>query len=230
MNTETEINESQPNLLAELLWRGNHVRILGTTDTPLFIAKDICDILGLKTKHLSRYLDNDEVDTIDHVDSRGRRAEMLVLTESGLYHLILVSRKPEAKSFRRWITSEIMPAIRRQGYYQVAGIDPLIGRIHQGQQLALQAKQLQLRADELRAQADALLDFDGSATVQEVLISLGLPHIGKHLLLAANRMRNAAIKHGIPQGTRRSGTRTYPRQAIIAALGLDQLTLTLDNA
>lgn len=212
------------------LFEGHLVRFVANDRNEIHVvARDLCAILGLNLRNLSRICDSEESYTVRLLSSGGEQ-ETIVLTESGMYQLIFQSRKDAAVRFRKWITGEVLPSIRRNGFYKVAGIDPTIARIHQGHQLAAQARQLQLRADELQAQAEALLDFPDSATVQETLISLGLPHTGQHLLKAANRMLHASRRLGIPQSARRSGARTYPRPAIISTLGLDQLTLTLDEA
>lgn len=87
---------------------------------PWFVAKDVCDALGLGRQHDStRYLDDDEkgeglVNTSSGVQT------MVTVSEPGLYRLILKSRKPEAKAFQRWVTHEVLPAIRRDGGYMVA--------------------------------------------------------------------------------------------------------------
>ena len=62
-------------------------------------------------------LDEDEVSSVYLTDALGRKQDTKVVNESGLYSLIFQSRKPEAKSFRKWVTSEVLPAIRKNGYY-----------------------------------------------------------------------------------------------------------------
>jgi prophage antirepressor-like protein len=96
------------------------VRTAGTPDHPLFVAKDVCEILdiGNVTDALAR-LDGDEFDSIEVTDSIGRKQLTKAVTESGLYSLILGSRKPEARQFKRWITHEVLPAIRKTGQYSV---------------------------------------------------------------------------------------------------------------
>jgi prophage antirepressor-like protein len=84
---------------------------------PWIVAQDVCEILGLSnpTRALSS-LDEDEKLTLPIVRSGQTRKTNLV-NESGLYALIFKSRKPEAKTFRKWVTSEVLPAIRKKGYY-----------------------------------------------------------------------------------------------------------------
>lgn len=88
---------------------------------PWFVAKDVCDALGLDTSHVRRGLDDDEVTTLPNWQGKG--AAPLIVSEAGLYSLVLKSRKPEAKRFRRWVTHDVLPAIRRDGGYMVARED-----------------------------------------------------------------------------------------------------------
>lgn len=85
---------------------------------PWFVAKDVCDILGLtKYRDALMRLDEDDKGCPVLMDTPGGKQEMSTVNESGLYSLIFQSRKPEAKEFKRWVTSEVLPAIRKQGYY-----------------------------------------------------------------------------------------------------------------
>lgn len=82
---------------------------------PWFVAKDVCDALGLTNPTMAvRHLDADEKAKFG-LGLPGRTP--LVVSESGLYALIMRSRKPEARSFRKWVTSEVLPSIRRHGMY-----------------------------------------------------------------------------------------------------------------
>ncbi|MGW8412096.1 BRO family protein [Bacillus velezensis] len=84
-----------------------------------FVAKDVTDVLELKSaKDSTKYLDEDEKDKvlIKHSGS-DYKSEMMVVNESGLYSLILRSRKPQAKAFKKWVTSEVLPSIRKNGAY-----------------------------------------------------------------------------------------------------------------
>lgn len=88
---------------------------------PWFVAKDVCDALGIATNHLredGRGLDDDEVSTLPNWEGKGPAP--LIVSEAGLYSLILRSRKPEARRFKRWVTHEVLPAIRRTGGYMAA--------------------------------------------------------------------------------------------------------------
>lgn len=90
------------------------VRSVVKSGEPWFIAKDVCDCLGINnpTVAVSR-LDDDERAKFN----LGRQGETNVINEYGLYGLVLASRKPEAKEFKRWVTHEVIPAIRKTGMY-----------------------------------------------------------------------------------------------------------------
>ncbi|WP_025322289.1 BRO-N domain-containing protein [Deferrisoma camini] len=88
-----------------------------------FVAKDVCDALGIKNHRdaVSR-LDEDEREGVGITDPLGGQQVATAVNESGLYALIFRSRKPAARRFRKWVTSEVLPAIRRTGRYEVDGL------------------------------------------------------------------------------------------------------------
>lgn len=84
---------------------------------PWFVAKDVCDVLGIeKYRDAVSRLDEDERESV-LVDTLGGMQKMTAVSESGLYSLIFQSRKPEARKFRKWVTGEVLPSIRKKGYY-----------------------------------------------------------------------------------------------------------------
>lgn len=97
---------------------------------PWFVAKDVCMMLGIQNSRdtLAKVLDDDEagVATIYTRSSNGveQNREVGIINESGLYHLIFISRKPEAKAIRRWVTGTVLPSIRRTGSYSVSNNRP----------------------------------------------------------------------------------------------------------
>jgi anti-repressor protein len=103
---------------------GQQIRTILRDDEPWFVGRDACDALAL-TNHRSSLalLDEDERD-VHTVDSPSGQQEYTIISESGLYSLILRSRKKEAKRFKRWITHEVLPAIRKTGSYGVARLSP----------------------------------------------------------------------------------------------------------
>lgn len=95
----------------------NEVRTIKQDGEPWFVLKDVCQILGLGTPaKVAERLDPDEKG-VNQIHTPGGKQEMTCINESGLYNVILRSDKPEAKPFRKWVTSEVLPAIRRHGAY-----------------------------------------------------------------------------------------------------------------
>jgi prophage antirepressor-like protein len=102
-------------------YENNDVRTVEMNGEPWFVLKDVCGVLGLSNhKVTAQRLDRDEVSQTYLTDSIGRKQETTVINESGLYSVILRSDKPEAKPFRKWVTSEVLPSIRKNGGY-IAG-------------------------------------------------------------------------------------------------------------
>jgi anti-repressor protein len=99
-------------------YRTNEVRAVQVNGEPWFALKDVCEVLGISNhKMTAQRLDKDEVSRTYLTDSMGRKQSTTVINESGLYNVILRSDKPEAKPFRKWVTSEVLPAIRKHGAY-----------------------------------------------------------------------------------------------------------------
>lgn len=101
-------------------FHNNNVRIIEKDGEPWFVAKDVCDILGIKNSRdaLSR-LDDDEKDAVGLTDTIGRDQETAIVNEFGLYNLILSSRKKEPKEFKRWLTHEVVPTLFKTGSYSM---------------------------------------------------------------------------------------------------------------
>ena len=93
--------------------------VIGQDGEPRFVAADLLSTLSLDRKALER-LDDDEKG-VSSIHTPGGQQEMTVVNESGLFNLVLGSRKPEAKRFKRWVTHEVLPSIRKTGSYAVPG-------------------------------------------------------------------------------------------------------------
>lgn len=93
------------------------VRTAGTSENPLFCLPDVCKALGLNASHVRERLEDGVVSTDTITDNLGRAQVANFVNEDGLYDVILDSRKPEAKVFRKWVTSEVLPSIRKTGQY-----------------------------------------------------------------------------------------------------------------
>lgn len=105
------------NELQNFNFSGQDIRIITINDEPWFVGKDVADILGYSdTQAMTRRLDADDKETYtDKTSGQGRN--IAIINESGLYTAILGSKKPEAKQFKRWVTSEVLPTIRKHGAY-----------------------------------------------------------------------------------------------------------------
>jgi prophage antirepressor-like protein len=97
-------------------FESSNVRVtMGENGEPMFVASDVLSTLNLDRKALER-LDDDEKG-VNSIHTPGGAQEMTVVKESGLFNLVLGSRKPEAKRFKRWVTHEVLPSIRKTGSY-----------------------------------------------------------------------------------------------------------------
>lgn len=96
------------------------IRVEVVKGEPWFVAKDVCRVLGIANHNdaVSR-LDDDERHGVGITDPIGREQTVTAVNESGLYSLIFQSRKPEARKFRKWVTSEVLPSIRKSGRYEL---------------------------------------------------------------------------------------------------------------
>ena len=93
------------------------VRVVDMNGEPWFVARDVCECLELGNPRTSIALLDEDEKGVHTMDTPGGAQEMSIVSEAGLYSLILRSRKPEAKAFKRWITHEVLPAIRKHGGY-----------------------------------------------------------------------------------------------------------------
>lgn len=106
------------NQLQAFNFNGSDVRVLVINGNPYFVGKDVATILGYKNTKDALLKHVDEEDKLgSQIATSGQNREMKVINESGLYSLILSSKLPSAKKFKRWVTSEVLPAIRKHGAY-----------------------------------------------------------------------------------------------------------------
>ena len=92
------------------------IRTAGTPDAPMFCLSDVCKALGLSAKGVNQRLTKEVISNYP-LETAGGTQQALFVNEDGLYDVILDSRKPEAKAFRKWVTSEVLPSIRKTGGY-----------------------------------------------------------------------------------------------------------------
>lgn len=166
------------------------IRTLEINNEPYFIAKDICNILEIKnTTQAIQRLDEDERTMLNI----GRQGETNIVNEYGLYNLILASRKKEAKEFKRWITHEVIPSIRKHGGY-IAGQEQMTDEElmakaflmanskiqelnHKNKELEMQNSQLTVVNEIMRPKAeyfDELVDRNLLTSFRETAKTLGV--------------------------------------------------------
>lgn len=99
-------------------YESSEIRTVQVNGEPWFVLADVCKVLELSSPHkVADRLENDERNQIPVTDSLGRYQNTAIINESGLYTVILRSDKPQAKPFRKWVTSEVLPSIRKHGAY-----------------------------------------------------------------------------------------------------------------
>ena len=100
----------------------NEVRVIERSGEPWLVARDVCDVLELSNLSEALKAIDEEDLTSEKLTAGGQVREMKLINESGVYALVFRSNKPEAKKFRKWVTSEVLPAIRKTGSYQAPAI------------------------------------------------------------------------------------------------------------
>lgn len=123
-------------------YNSNIFRSVTIENEPWFIAKDVCEVLTISNSR-DAILKLDEDEKLMSVLPRlNQNRKMQLVSESGLFHLIFRSNKPEAKQFRKWVTSEVLPTIRKEGSYAIAN----------SQEKLLEQRKLTLQADRVNMQ------------------------------------------------------------------------------
>jgi len=105
------------NQMINFTYEGHCVRTVHIDGKPWWILKDVCDVLDISNSRMvADRLDEDEKG-VSITDTLGGQQELTVISESGLFSVMLLSRKPEARKFKRWVTHDVLPAIRKHGLY-----------------------------------------------------------------------------------------------------------------
>lgn len=183
----------------------NHdVRSFLINSEPWFVGKDVADVLGYSNsrKAMADHVDDeDKKDGVTIRDAIGRNQKAVAINESGLYSLVLSSKLPSAKKFKRWITSEVLPTLRKTGQYQVKELSgpELMAKALIEAQSVLAAKDKQIEEMKPKALfADAVSASKGSISVgslAKLLAQNGIA-IGQNRLFAWLRDNNFLIKDG----------------------------------
>lgn len=147
------------------------VRTLTIEGQPAFVANDLCAVLDLTNpRQTLSYLDDDEKGVTTN-DTLGGQQQMAYVTEAGMYSLVLRSRKPEAKMFKRWITHEVLPQIRKTGSFGAPALPQSYSEALRELASTFEAKEIaEARAKELEAPAqawDIMVSASGDYAVDE---------------------------------------------------------------
>lgn len=183
----------------------NHeVRSLLINSGPWFVGKDVAEVLGYERADNAIRNHIDKEDKLMHqISASGQNRNMTIINESGLYSLVLSSKLPSAKKFKRWVTSEVLPALRKTGQYQVKELSgsELMAKALIEAQSALAAKDKQIEEMKPKALfADAVATSHTSILVGElakILKQNGI-EMGQKRLFAWLREKGYLIKR---QGT-----------------------------
>ena len=198
MNSIT--NESM-NAMEIFNYEGAQVRTLNRDGEPWFVGKDVATLLGYGNTRdaLAKRVD-DEDKGVANCDSPGGAQEMVIINESGLYSLILSSKLPTAKAFKRWVTSEVLPTIRKHGIYATeATVDRLISDPEFGIRLltelkeerarnAAQAEQIKLLTPKA-SYCDMVLASPDLVTVTQIAKDYGMSAVALNKILESSHIQ-----------------------------------------
>lgn len=131
------------------------IRTTGTSENPLFCLADLCSVLELRPNDVRQRLDDGVVSTHPITDNLGRKQQANFVNEDGLYDVILDSRKPQAKAFRKWVTSEVLPSIRKTGSYsskQLSQAEMFLQLAQMNVENERKMKELEAKTEELQSE------------------------------------------------------------------------------
>lgn len=179
------------------------VRTLTINDEPYFVGKDVAEILGYTnpSKALADHVDEDDKLNNESLSSLGQRGGWII-NESGLYSLILSSKLPNSKKFKRWVTSEVLPAIRRHGIYAIDEVlnnpDMLIAALTE---LKAEREKTKLLTETVAVQKQQISEMKPKASYYDVVLNckdlVAISVIAKDYGWSANRMNQYLHKKGV---------------------------------
>lgn len=167
-------------------FQGQQVRTLTINGEPYFVGKDVADVLGYNdTNQAVRKHVDDEDKLTRQFDGSGQKRNMTIINESGLYALILGSKLPQAKEFKRWVTSEVLPTIRKHGAYLtdskieevLLSPDTIINLATQLKNERAEKEQLKIELEEARKQTsylDLILQTKDQLTTTQIAQDYGM--------------------------------------------------------
>lgn len=190
------------------VFRGNEVRAQIENGEPWWVAVDVCAVLDLHPGRALTRLDEDEKG-MRSTHTPGGQQMLAYVNEPGLYSLVLGSRKPQAKDFKRWITHEVIPSIRKTGSYSVTSHSPalpqdyeealvhLLGKVRENKQLESRVKELEPSAQAWNILASASGDYSLRDAAHILNRDRGIS-TGQNRLLRSIRELDMVDRNGVP--------------------------------
>ncbi len=175
------------------------VRTVIINNEPMFCLGDLCKVLELTAKGVKQRLDDEVISNYPIEDSLGRTQNTLFVSEDGLYDVILESRKESAKRFRKWVTSEVLPSIRKTGSYHLPStykeaLIQLVAQVEENERLQLENKELKPKAEFF----DAVADSKTAISMNEVAKVLAIKGYGRNNLFEFLRKESILDKYNVP--------------------------------
>lgn len=160
--------------LQQFVYAGHDVRTIEMEGEPWFVLADLCAVLGLRNATMiSQRIDVDALSQAEVIDSMGRKQTASIVNEAGMYEVVIRSDKPEAVKFRRWITGEVLPVLRKTGTYTAASAYELPQSFADAlRKLADTHEQLEAATPKVEAY-EAFMAADGLYSIQAAAKSLG---------------------------------------------------------
>lgn len=124
------------------VFENTEIRIVGTEENPLFVLNDVCRVLDLSNPAVVKTRLEEGVSSTYTLQTGGGIQNLTVVNEDGLYDVILDSRKPQAKRFRKWVTGEVLPSLRKTGSYEIPQLSPTQITLRLAQQQADQEERI----------------------------------------------------------------------------------------
>lgn len=222
-------------------FHGQSVRVV--TDEhgePWFVAKDVCTVLGIaNTSDTVNRLDPDGVGTAEVIDSMGRPQMASTVSEPGLYELVFQSRRPEARDFRRWVTTDVLPSIRRTGQYGAVSHltrSDLARMVIDSESAAAEAQARVLQLEAPARAWTALADAAGDYSLRDAAQILARDHgvtTGQNRLMDTLRewawvdAKDIPYQRVVDQGLLRSKVQSYEHpRTNVRALAKPQIRIT----
>ncbi|MEF3312585.1 phage antirepressor [Paenibacillus sp. GYB004] len=181
------------NLPQIFTYRDAQVRTIEIDGQVWFVLKDVCNVLELTNARMVKERLNEDVSSTYPLQTPGGIQQSIIINEDGLYDVILESRKPEAKAFRKWVTSEVLPSIRKTGSYNITH-DPqqLIALALVEAQKIIEGKDRMIAIMQPKAEFfDAVADSKDAIDIGTAAKVLKIPGVGRNNLFEI--LRNASV-------------------------------------